>query len=114
MTGNKVPFGYLPQYRPILTAPLAGLRTPGMKTTTGRRIAWTWHLSFQVNPIRLSLLVHLRNRRKQRFRIRMITLLVELVIGRNLNHIAKIHHSHPVADLIYYIQIIRNKEVIKS
>ena len=109
-----MPLLYLFQLRRFAPAPFAYLRTSRIEMTSLRRIGRTRNFSFQMNALSGLLRIHLRNRRKQRLRIRMISLFVKLRIIGNFYDSSQIHHRNPVTHLIDYIQIVRNKEISES
>ena len=105
---------HLRKLRFLSPAAIAGLRTSGMEPAAGRRVRRAWNLSFQVDPLSLIFLVYLRDRRKQRLRIRVIMLFIQLVVTGDLHHLPQIHDAYPVAHLIDYVQVVGNKEIRQS
>ena len=84
-----------------------------MKPAACRRIGRTWNLSLQMDALNATL-PHLGNGRQQSLRVGMITLLISLIVVRDLHHFPQIHNAYPVADLIDHIQVMGNEEVSQS
>src|ERR671933_1629814 len=52
-----------------------------------------------------------RHRRKQRLRVWMQRLGVNSVRRRNLHQVTKVHHGHPIGDVLDHTQVVRDKKI---
>src|SRR5258708_34239803 len=86
-------------------------RTACAKATTRRRVARRGHIALEDNPIALNLGIGNRNRRKQRYRVRMHWVRVEIFRVGNLDDAAKIHHRHTVGNMLDHSETVRNEKV---
>ena len=77
-----------------------------MKGATRRRVHRTWHIAFKHDPFFFSFRVRHRHGREQCARVGMFGIAVNRLAIGDLDHFAKIHDRHPVADVLHDAQIV--------
>src|SRR5713226_8541539 len=86
-------------------------RTASAKATARRRVARRGHITLEDNPIALNLRIWNRNRRKQRHRVRMHWVRVEILRVGKLDDAAQKHHRQTVGNVIDQRETVRNEQV---
>src|SRR5262245_52299413 len=71
----------------------------------------TGYISFKNDAFFLDRRIRNGYSREQRFCIGMLRMLVEILIGSQFDNLAEVHHRDPVADMLYDVQIMGNKEI---
>ena len=84
-----------------------------MKFAAFGRINWRWNIAGQDNALTLYFWIRNRHCGKQCLRIGMQGVSIELFLACNFREIPKIHDAHPVADMLYNAQIMRDENIGK-
>ena len=85
-----------------------------MKGTTRGRIGRVCHLARKNDPLLPCTRVRLGHRRQQGLGVRMARGDKQGFGGGDFHKLAKIHHSHPVADMFHHAQIMRHKQIAQA
>src|SRR5258708_10795809 len=103
MTGNETPGQMLEQARRLDPAATKYLRASRRKAASKGNVDWAWWLSFQQKITCVErFLFEGRCGRQQGLRIRMPRIEEQIVVVRNLYHLAEIHHCDTGTDLLHH------------
>jgi hypothetical protein len=77
------------------------------------RIDRAGHVANENDALALALGLGIGDRdcRQQRLRIGMQRVIVKLVLVRQLDNFAQVHHRHAVADMAHHRKIVRDEQV---
>ena len=99
------------QQRALDRADLLGIAAARMEVAPGRRVGRAGHIAGQSNRPRALTRVGLGDGRQQRFGIRVLRIIVQLLGLGHLDQIADVHHRHPVGDMLDHAQIVGDEQI---
>ena len=113
MAGHEMPRRGLLEGRRALAALVAGQRAAAGERAALGLVDRAGHVALDDLALLLRLQLRVGNRHggKQRLRIRVQRVGVELVARRQLHHAAQIHHRDAVGDVFDDVQIVRDEQV---
>ena len=77
-----------------------GIGASSMKTAAGRRIYRAGDIAFQNDPVRTVPLANLRNGRQERFGVRMLRIVKDILLGADLHNFTEVHNCDPVTNML--------------
>src|SRR5262245_19417929 len=84
---------------------------PRMEPAARGRIDRTRHVALEQDALALEGRIGNRNRRQERFRIRVLGVGVELLGGRDLHDLAEVHHGDARADVLDDREVVGDEDV---
>src|SRR5689334_8083691 len=85
--------------------------TAWMENAARRRARRRWYVAFQNDSLLARLRIGDWNRRHQSLRVRHQWLAIQIVGGRQLNHLAEVHHGHPISNVLDDRKVVGDEHV---
>ena len=99
------------QHRLLDPAAIERIRATRVEAAAGRKLDRTGHIAGKNDALALDGGIRHRNRREQRFGIRMQRIAEQRARRRDFDDPAEIHHGDPVADVLDHGEIVRDEEI---
>ena len=82
-----------------------------MEVAAGRRVGGIGHLARQDDAVHVRLRIGLRDGGQQRLGVRMLGIAEQLLGLGQLDHLADVHHAHPVGDVLDDAEVVGDEQV---
>ena len=113
VAGHLVTLADLQQRRLHLRADLLGELAAGAEPATGRRVDRARHVALEADALTAAAdrgLLHVRNGRDQRLRVRVVRVQVERLPVGDLDDLAEVHHRDLGAEVPHDRQVVRDEQ----